>query len=256
MPITENPSPPDAHPGACGAEQLAPTCLLFDLDGTLADTAPDLVDALNKTLVGAGLAPVPLNQARWWVAGGSVRLIQEAFSLTEQQALSSPWRGQLLEHYAQNVCEKTRLFPGIAQLLRQLDDHRIAWGVVTNKPHRFTQPLLVAINLDRRARVIVSGDTVARAKPDPLPLLYASDQIGIAPQQVIYVGDDLRDITAGKRAKMTTAAVTWGYGPPDDVAHWRADCIISQPSELLNLVGITSESENGPDGPPTPAQRV
>ena len=211
MPITENPSPPDAHPGAGGAEQLAPTCLLFDLDGTLADTAPDLVDALNKTLVGAGLAPVPLNQARWWVAGGSVRLIQEAFSLTEQQALSSPWRGQLLEYYAQNVCEKTRLFPGIAQLLSQLDDHRIAWGVVTNKPEAATREILSHFGLSELMQVVAGGDAGPAKKPEPGLLLLACERLGLAVDQVVFVGDSENDVAAAKAAGMAVVVLRGGY---------------------------------------------
>mgnify|MGYP003331419537 CR=1 FL=1 len=210
--------------------------ILFDLDGTLADTAPDLVGALNHVLLAAGRDPVPLETARWWVAGGSVRLIAEGFRISPAEAKASPERQQLLNVYGAHICEHTRLFPGIAELLEWLESQAIPWGVVTNKPGRYTDPLLRELQLQSRASAIVSGDTLAVSKPDPAPLLLASGKIQRAAAQCVYVGDDHRDVVAGRGAGMTTVAVDWGYGRPEEIPAWRADVEVSKPSEILRFV--------------------
>ena len=215
-----------------------PHCALFDLDGTLADTAPDLVSALNAVLVSEGRGAVPLSTARWWVAEGSVGLIQNGFDIAREEARHSPLRQQLLEEYHAHLCVKTRLFPGVSELLCTLDHRNIPWGIVTNKPARFTIPLLSRLKLDTRARSVVSGDSVSRAKPDPLPLLHACEEIGVAPSRTIFIGDDCRDVVAGKAAKTLTAAVTWGYGVPQDAKTWGADHIVSNAGEILPVLGL------------------
>jgi len=215
-----------------------PHCALFDLDGTLADTAPDLVSALNTVLVSEGRAVVPLSTGRWWVAEGSIGLIQNGFDIAREEAIHSPLRKQLLEEYHTNLCVKTRLFPGVRELLRTLDHRSIPWGIVTNKPARFTDPLLSKLELDTRVRSVVSGDSLSRAKPDPLPLLHACKEIGVAPSHTIFVGDDRRDIVAGKAAKTVTVAVTWGYGAPQDAKTWGADHVVSSAGELLPVLGL------------------
>ena len=219
-------------------------CVLFDLDGTLADTAPDLVDALNAVLVGARRQPVTLEHGRWWVAGGSVRLIQKGFNLSLNQALASPLRQQLLDYYQEHLCQRTRLFPGIEKLLNELDRQMMPWGIVTNKPARFTEPLVKALGLHDRAVSIVSGDTVSRPKPDPLPLLHACNESGVAANRTVYVGDDLRDIVAGKASGMATAAVTWGYGRPSQIPSWEADWVICQPWDILERLCLNQGAPN------------
>ncbi|MDB3946325.1 HAD-IA family hydrolase [Gammaproteobacteria bacterium] len=219
-------------------------CVLFDLDGTLADTAPDLVDALNAVLIAAGRPTVTLEHGRWWVAGGSVRLIQKGFNLSLEQASISPLRQQLLDYYEEHLCEKTQLFLGIDKVLNELDRQMMPWGVVTNKPARFTKPLVKALGLHDRAISVVSGDTVSRSKPDPLPLLHACDESGVAANRTIYVGDDLRDILAGKASGMATAAVTWGYGDPSQIPNWEADWVICQPWDMLEKLRLNQGAPN------------
>jgi 2-phosphoglycolate phosphatase len=229
--VTEDPAPSDDLSGGTD-------CVLFDLDGTLADTAPDLVGALNAVLNGAGRQSVTLEHGRWWVAGGSVRLIQKGFNLSLKQASDSPLRQQLLDYYEEHLCEKTRLFRGIEKLLNELDRQLMPWGIVTNKPARFTEPLVKALGLHDRAVSIVSGDTVSRSKPDPLPLLHACDESGVEANRTVYVGDDLRDIVAGKASGMATAAVTWGYGRPSQIPSWEADWVICQPWDILESLRL------------------
>jgi 2-phosphoglycolate phosphatase len=212
---------------------MAHPVFLFDLDGTLADTAPDLVEALNAALTREDLPVVNLDVARWWVAGGSVRLIAEGFGLPEASARDHPARTALLDHYGRHICKHTRLFEGIAELLEALDTRGCRWGIVTNKPTVYTTPLLEALALDRRAAAIVSGDTLPVSKPDPAPLLLACRQMEVAPGQCIYVGDDRRDVSAGQAAGMSTVAVTWGYGWPDEIPHWGADQVVKRPAEIL-----------------------
>ena len=213
-------------------------CVLFDLDGTLADTAPDLVAALNSVLSSNDREEVGLTTARWWVAQGSVGLIQKSLHMTAEEANSSPYRQQLLDAYASNVCVRTRLFSGIDCLLKRLESRQIPWGIVTNKPARFTAPLLNQLELERRAEVVVSGDTLCRAKPDPLPLLHACEVIGVKPSNTVFVGDDQRDVLAGQAAGMATVGVTWGYSRPEDAKSWGARWIVSNTPELIKVLGI------------------
>ena len=215
-----------------------PDCVLFDLDGTLADTAPDLVAALNSVLSSLGRAEVEVTTARWWVAQGSVGLIQNSLRITAEQASSSPYRQQLLDAYASNLCVRTRLFPGIDCLLDKLQSRHIPWGIVTNKPARFTDPLLDQLGLEQRAEVVISGDTLSRAKPDPLPLLHACKIIGVKPSDTVFVGDDQRDVLAGQAAGIATVGVTWGYSRPDDAKSWGARWIASNAQQLIQILGI------------------
>lgn len=221
----------------CGTGST-PDCVLFDLDGTLADTAPDLVAALNSVLSSLGRAEVEVTTARWWVAQGSIGLIQNSLHLTAEQASSSPYRQQLLDAYASNLCVRTRLFPGIDCLLEKLQSRHIPWGIVTNKPARFTDPLLDQLDLEKRAEVVISGDTLSRAKPDPLPLLHACKIIGVKPSDTVFVGDDQRDVLAGQAAGVATVAVTWGYSQPDDAKSWGARWIASNAQQLIQILGI------------------
>ncbi len=215
-----------------------PRHVLFDLDGTLADTAPDLVAALNSVLTSFGHAAIDLETARWWVAHGSVGLIQNGLRMTAQDARNSPHRQALLQEYSRNLCTQTRLFPGIPRVLEALEKRAIPWAVVTNKPKCFTEPLMAALGLDVRAASVVSGDTLNKSKPDPSPLKHACKEIGLAPQGGVIIGDDSRDIDAGRAAGMRTIAVTWGYARPEEATGWGADQVVSSAEELLSALRL------------------
>ena len=150
----------------------------------------------------------------------------------------------LYYYYQEHLCEETRLFLGIEKLLNELDRQMMPWGIVTNKPARFTEPLVKALGLHDRAVSIVSGDTVSRSKPDPLPLLHACNESGVAANRTVYVGDDLRDIVAGKASGMATAAVTWGYSRPSQIPNWEADWVISEPWDILERLRLNQGAPN------------
>jgi len=211
--------------------------VLFDLDGTLADTAPDLGGALNLLLREIGAPEVPLEVARPLTSSGARGMLKAGLGLTPDDERYEPLKQRFLQLYEQNICIDTRLFDGIAELLAALESRNLPWGIVTNKMERFTFPLLGALELDRRAACIVGGDTAPRAKPHPDPLLHAAKQIGLAPEACIYVGDDLRDIQAARAAGMRSVAAAYGYlGEDADVTLWQADAIVSHPLEVLNHV--------------------
>ncbi len=211
--------------------------ILFDLDGTLADTAPDLVAALNFVLTRHGRPPVSFKDARCWAGAGSARLIEHGFSMSPTSKQFQIRREQLLDYYNQHVCEGSRLFPGIEQLLTRIESAGHSWGVVTNKPTRFTDPLLKALGLSHRAAVVVCGDTLATNKPDPEPVLHACRLNGRDTSTTALIGDDLRDIMAGRTAGTTTVAVTWGYASPNDLpGNWGADHTVDTPAELEHLL--------------------
>jgi len=213
------------------------SAVLFDLDGTLADTAADLGAALNHVRMEEGLQALPAATIRPQVSNGVRGLLKVGFGLAATDAAYADLSQRLLAHYSVNLCVGTRLFDGIAALLDALDQRRIAWGIVTNKGSRYTVPLIAALGLASRAACVISGDSAAKPKPAPDPLLMASAQIGIAPTHCHYVGDDLRDIQAGRAAGMHTVAAAWGYlgdGPPLEA--WGADTIIHSPAEVLSLI--------------------
>lgn len=215
--------------------------VFFDLDGTLADTAPDLGSALNRLLREQGCAEVPHAVLRPHVSAGTRGMLRVGFGIAPDDAAYPALHKRFLDIYELTLCEATTLFDGIDILLDELDARGIAWGVVTNKPERFTLPLMEALGLTMRAAAIVGGDTTARAKPDPLPLLHACTVAGVAASASAYVGDDLRDIQAGRAAGMRTFAAAWGYlgdSPPIDA--WGADSTIAEPAALL--AGIVAES--------------
>ncbi|TAK90269.1 MAG: phosphoglycolate phosphatase [Burkholderiaceae bacterium] len=212
------------------------SALLFDLDGTLADTAPDLAGAANALRIRRGLAPLPLEILRPWASHGARGLLGAAFELTPDDATFADMREEFLDYYAAHLAIQTCVFPAMAQLLDTLDARRVPWGIVTNKHTRFTTPLVAALGLAARARVVVSGDTTAHSKPHPAPLLHAAAALALDPQHCLYIGDDLRDVQAGRAAAMPTAAAAWGYcsdGPPDQ---WGADYLVHTPQELLPLL--------------------
>lgn len=211
--------------------------LLFDLDGTLADTAPDLGFALNRQRAIHGLPALPLQTIRPYVSQGGRGLMKVGFDLTPEDANFISMREEFLDLYAQRLCHETRLFPGIAELLSELEKRRLPWGVVTNKIERFTLPLLEKLQLAGRAACIVSGDTCSNFKPHPEPLLHASREMGIPAGKCAYVGDDERDVLAARAAKMQVVVVLYGYlGNGTHPENWGADALIATPQELLRYL--------------------
>jgi phosphoglycolate phosphatase len=209
--------------------------VLFDLDGTLADTAPDLGGALNRLLAEIGAPQVPLEVARPLTSSGARGMLKAGLGITPEDTRYEPLKQRFLQLYEQHICVGTRLFDGIDALLDTLDAQGTPWGIVTNKMERFTFPLLRELRLDTRTRCIVGGDTTPRAKPHPDPLLHAARVLACPPEACIYVGDDLRDIQAARAAGMASLAAAYGYlGEDADPTLWMADAVIDHPLEVLN----------------------
>jgi len=221
-----------------------PGGLLLDLDGTLADTAPDLAAALNAVLEEEGRSPLPFPHIRPHVSFGAPRLIHLGFGADLPDDEFQRLRARLLDHYASGICRETRLFAGFDAVLESLEKIGTPWGIVTNKPGWLTIPLLEAMQLNHRASSVVSGDTLSRRKPHPDPLLHAAAEMGVAAEDCVYVGDARRDIEAGMAAGMITVGVTWGYIPEGDPPHeWGASWLITHPSELIDVMtGRTERS--------------
>lgn len=208
--------------------------VLFDLDGTLADTAPDLGLALNRLLAEEGYPTQPYDAIRPIASHGARGLIELGFGITPEHSDFPRLRTRFLDLYDGCFCEETRLFDGVTELLTTLTDRGLAWGIVTNKPTRFTEPLIAALPLPSIPSAVVSGDTVGAAKPDPRPMFHAAELLGIAPEHCLYVGDAERDIEAGHKVGMTTVLADYGYIAESDHPHqWGADIRISHPLELL-----------------------
>lgn len=219
--------------------EARPGLVLFDLDGTLADTAPDLGAAANRLRIEDGLPLIDDEALRPYTSQGARGLLFAAYGMTAEDPRFERYRARFLTHYAAAICRRTRLFDGIADLLAALEAVAIPWGVVTNKHARFTLPLLEALQLDQRAACIVSGDTTQRPKPAPDPLLFACTQVGTLPADTWYIGDDLRDILAGKAAGMGTIAVRYGYlGDGGNPTEWGADHLVDHPDEIATLFGL------------------
>ncbi len=209
--------------------------VLFDLDGTLLDTAPDLANALNYVLEQNGRTPLPYETIRQVVSHGGRALIELGFGTESEVAEFEQLRLQLLDYYKANICTQTQLFPGMSEILDTLEKRGTAWGIVTNKPGWLTDPLLLKTQLLNKAGCVVSGDTLAECKPHPAPLLHASTLLGIDPQDCLYVGDAQRDIEAGRNAGMKTLAALFGYLLENDQPEtWGADALIQTPAEILN----------------------
>lgn len=212
-----------------------PDAFLFDLDGTLADTAPDLGACANALLAEHGRLPKPLATLRPHTSSGVRGMLREAFGIAPDDPDYPKLAERFLVLYEARLCVDTRLFDGIAPLLAAIERSGRQWGIVTNKRTRYTLPLVDRLGLSQRAACVVSGDTTAAAKPSPLPLLHACEVLGVAAQSTVYVGDDVRDVQAGKAAGCTTVAVRWGYlGVDSPIENWGADWIIEQPEMLLS----------------------
>jgi phosphoglycolate phosphatase len=213
------------------------SAVLFDLDGTLIDSAPDLGAAADQMRVRRGLASLPLQTYRPLCGAGARGMLEIAFAMGPEHPDFEAMREEFFSTYERCMTERTFAFEGVSELINALNTRGLAWGVVTNKSKRFTDPLTAAMPLFASAGAIVSGDTTPHAKPHPAPLLEAARRLGLAPEQCLYVGDDERDIVAGHAAGMRTVAATYGYlGSQSDVAAWNAHAQINSPLALLQLL--------------------
>ncbi len=211
--------------------------VLFDLDGTLIDSAPDLGAAADKMRTDRGLPSLAIELYRPMAGAGARGMLGVAFGLTPDHPDYESMREEFFVNYERCMTERTYAFAGVTELISQLLERDLAWGVVTNKMQRFTEPLTRAMPLFASARAIISGDTTPHAKPHPEPLFEAARRLGLHPQRCLYVGDDERDIVAGQAAGMATVAATYGYlGQKSDVSRWGAHATISSPVELLQLL--------------------
>lgn len=211
--------------------------VLFDLDGTLIDSAPELGAAADRMRVDRGMASLPLSAYRSMAGAGARGMLGVAFGLRPEDAQFAELREEFFKNYEALMLDGSHVFEGIEALIAQLDARGLHWGVVTNKASRFTVPLTANMPLFRTAGAIISGDTTPHAKPHPAPLLEAAQRMGIDPACCVYVGDDQRDIVAGRAAGMRTVAVAYGYlGAEADVTLWEADAVISLPLDLLQCL--------------------
>ena len=220
----------DASIGLCQA-------VLFDLDGTLADTAPDLAAAVNKMRHERGLEMVPLDDLRPLASAGAHGLIGGAFGIGPEHPDYPAMRDEFLANYEADLCIETTLFQGIDAVLDELDARGVRWCIVTNKVARLTEPLVALLGLDLRAGCVVSGDTTPHSKPHPAPLLHAARELDLAPERIVYVGDDLRDVQAGFAAGMVTVAAAYGYcGNDIPPTQWHAQHVVRSTAELQKLL--------------------
>lgn len=218
--------------------------VLFDLDGTFADTAADLAYALNQTLLRHGRAALPFKTIRPHVFQGGKALIRLGFQIEPEHPDFETYRKDLLEIYRDNIHRETRLFPGMEQVLSSLEKNGISWGIVTNKPSWLTDPLMSSMQLDQRAACIVSGDTTSNSKPHPEPILHACELAGGKAAECLYIGDAERDIEAGRVAGTATLTALFGYiGENDKPDEWGADGSVESPAEILDWLGLTSHSD-------------
>jgi phosphoglycolate phosphatase len=211
--------------------------VLFDLDGTLADTARDLGAALNRLLAEEGLPPQPYAAVRPIASHGARGLVSLGFGIDREHPRFEEYRLRFLDHYEHSFADETVLFDGVNGLIQGLMDKGLTWGIITNKPMRFTDRLVPSLPFVTAPAVTVSGDTVGVPKPDPRPMRYAAERIGIAPEHCLYVGDAERDIAAGRSVGMKTVLANWGYiADSDRPAEWGADIAIDHPLQLLDHV--------------------
>lgn len=217
--------------------------VLFDLDGTLIDSAPDLAAAADTMRVARGLPSLPLEQYRHMAGAGARGLLGVAFGMTPDHVDYEAMREEFFCNYERSLTERTEIFEGVPELLESLANQGLKWGVVTNKAERFTLPLTASMELFANAGAIVSGDTTPHAKPHPEPLFEAVRRMGVDASRCVYVGDDERDIVAGRAAGMATVAVTYGYlGAQADTSQWGANATINCVNELLPLLQFSSKA--------------
>lgn len=208
--------------------------VLFDLDGTLIDSAPDLAAAADKMRLDRGLASLAYEKYRPMAGAGARGMLGVAFDMTSEHPNFIAWREEFFYNYEVCLTQRTKAFLGVEELLATLSMRGLAWGIVTNKSMRFTDALVRQMPLLRDAKVVISGDTTAHAKPHPEPMLEASRRLKVAPPHCVYVGDDKRDIEAGQAAGMPSLAATWGYMGSHDVNSWNADAALKEPDGVLD----------------------
>ena len=212
--------------------------VLFDLDGTLIDSAPDLGGAVDEMRLERGLPSLPLEQYRPMAGAGARGMLGIAFGMAPEHPDFPAMREEFFQRYERRMTRNTHAFDGVADMLGSLATRGLGWGIVTNKSMRFTDPLVRSLPLLAGAATAVSGDTTPHAKPHPAPLLEAARRMGVEPAACVYVGDDERDIIAGLAAGMSTVAAAWGYlGSKSGPADWGAHAVAQSPAELLNLLG-------------------
>lgn len=215
----------------------APLAVFFDLDGTLADTATDLAAPVNAMRLERGLEPLPLAALRPFASMGARGLLGRGLGVDKDSPDFDALRADFLARYEAGICNETRLFEGIPDVLAMLERRGIAWGVVSNKVERYVRPILAQLGVLERSVVTIGGDTTAFAKPHPEPLLHAARVAAVDPHRCIYVGDDVRDIEAGRAAGMRTVAVTYGFCGDDRPPHeWGADHLVDTPLELMPIL--------------------
>lgn len=218
---------------------LAVRAVLFDLDGTLIDSAPDLAGAGNDMRCARGLPPLPLSHFRPMVGSGARGMLGRALQVQPQDAEFEALRDEFLQRYEARMTRETRVFEAMQPVLDALQRDARPWGIVTNKATRFSEPLVRALGLLDQAATLVCGDTTPHAKPHPAPLLEAARRLGVAASECVYVGDDLRDVQAGRAAGMVTVAAAWGYlGEGDAIETWGAQHVIESPRALLQLLAL------------------
>ncbi len=209
------------------------SCVLFDLDGTLVDTAPDLILCLNKALSSHGLTTVPAETIKPLISFGAVAMVNGSINPSISETLRADILETMHDLYQNNIAEHTVFFKGMSETLAAIEAQGLKWGVVTNKRERFTNPLMAALKLTDRAACIISGDTTANPKPHVEPMLAACKQAAVNPQECVYIGDASHDIIAGKNAQMKTLAALYGYLKPGDRPEtWGADALIESPEQL------------------------
>lgn len=211
--------------------------VLFDMDGTLLDTAPDFIAVAQAMRLARGLTPVADQQIRDVVSGGARAMVLSAFDVDPMSDEFETLRLEFLERYQSHCAVYSRLYDGMEQLLQDIEQAKLIWGVVTNKPLRFAEPIMQQLGLASRSSVLVCPDHVSRSKPDPEPMLLACRKLQLDPSNVLFVGDDLRDIESGRAAGSKTAAVRYGYIHPDDnPGLWGADVVVDNPLELRSVL--------------------
>ncbi len=216
-----------------------PRVVLFDLDGTLVDSAPDLAGAGNEMRLQRGLPALPYEQLRPMVGSGARGMVGAALRVTPDDPDFAALRDEFLARYEARLTRETRIFDAVLPVLAALDSASIRWGIVTNKVARYTHPVVQGLGLASRAAVVICGDSTPHSKPHPAPLLEAARRIGVAASGCVYVGDDLRDVQAGRAAGMRTVAAAWGYlGLGEPISAWNADAVIDSPSELLQWLAM------------------
>lgn len=217
----------------------APKAVLFDLDGTLIDSAPDLAGAGNDMRAARGLPMLPVAHFRPMVGAGARGMVGRALEVRPGEDGFEALRDEFLQRYEARMTRETRVFEAMQPVLAALAARRLPWGIVTNKATRFSEPLVRALGLHDVAATLVCGDTTPHAKPHPAPLLEAARRMGVAPGECAYVGDDLRDVQAGRAAGMITVAAAWGYlGEGDHIDDWGADHVVATPADLLKRLAL------------------